>query len=93
MKYLNGQYYVEVKGHRHKLHPTEKIILRQRYPPKSLRTQNPVQKETQTSKNQKVIRINKNELEVEKYLKTNNQLFNNQNLNHQIVLVANEINV
>ena len=28
MKYLNGEYYVEVKDHRYKIHPTEKIILR-----------------------------------------------------------------
>ena len=28
MKYLNGQYYVEVKDHRYKTHPTENILLR-----------------------------------------------------------------
>ena len=26
MKYLNGEYYVEVRDHRYKTHPTEKII-------------------------------------------------------------------
>ena len=28
MKYLNGEYYVEVKDHRYKVHPTENNILR-----------------------------------------------------------------
>ena len=28
MKYLDGQYYVEVKDHRYKIHPTENKILR-----------------------------------------------------------------
>ena len=36
MNYLNGQYYVEVKDYRYKIHPTENIILRKR---DSLRTQ------------------------------------------------------
>ena len=39
MKYLNGEYYVEVKGHRYKIHPTENIILQKRDPSTSLRTQ------------------------------------------------------
>ena len=43
MTYLNGNYYVEVKDHRHKIHPTENIILRKRDPPNSLRTQYQVQ--------------------------------------------------
>ena len=30
MKYLNGEYYVEVKDHRYRFHPTENIILRKR---------------------------------------------------------------
>ena len=33
------KYYVEVKHHRYKIHPTEKVILRKRDPPISLRTQ------------------------------------------------------
>ena len=28
MKYLDGEYYVEVKDHRHKIHSTENNILR-----------------------------------------------------------------
>ena len=39
MKYLNGDYYVEVKDHRYKIQTTENIILRPRDEPKSLRTQ------------------------------------------------------
>ena len=67
MKYLNGEYYVEVKDHRYKIHSTENIILRKREPPTSLRTQYQVQNETQIRRNQKVI---KND---------NDQLFNNKN--------------
>ena len=33
MKYLNGEYYVEVKDHRNKIHPFQNIILRNRDPP------------------------------------------------------------
>ena len=33
MKYLNGEYYVEVKDHRNEIHPTENIILRKQDPP------------------------------------------------------------
>ena len=39
MKYLNGQYYTEVKDHRYRIHPNGDIILRKRDPPKSLTTQ------------------------------------------------------
>ena len=67
MKYLKGEYYVEVKDHRYKIHPTEKIILRKRDPPTSLRTQYQVQNETQNRKNQKVIKNDNDELIVKKY--------------------------
>ena len=67
MKYLNGEYYVEVKDHRYKIHLTENIILRKRDPPISLRTQYQVQNETQIRKNQKVIRDDNNELIVKNY--------------------------
>ena len=53
MKYFDGNYYVEVKDHRYRFHPTEKNILRKRGPPLTLRTQNQVQNETQMRKNQK----------------------------------------
>ena len=69
MKYLNGEYYVEVKDHRYKIHPTENIILRKRDPPKSLRTQYQVQNETLIRKNQKVIKNDNNELIVKNYPK------------------------
>ena len=68
MKYLNGEYYVEVKDHRYKNHPTENIILRKRDPPISLRTQYQVQKETQIRRNQKVIKNDNVELIVKNYL-------------------------
>ena len=62
MKVLNGEYYVEVKDHRYKIHPTEITILGKREPPKSLRTQNQVQKENQIKKSHKVINNDNNEL-------------------------------
>ena len=70
MKYLNGEYYVEVKHHRYKTYPTENFILRKRDPPQSLRTQYQVQSEIQMRKNQKVIRDGNNELLVKKYPKS-----------------------
>ena len=69
MKYLNGQYYVEVNNHRYKVHPTENKILRKRDPPTSLRTQYQVQKETQIRRNQKVIKNDNDELIVKNYPK------------------------
>ena len=90
MKYLNGEYYVEVKDHRYKVHPTENIILRQRDPPQSLRTQNHVQNDTLIRRNQKVIKNDNDELVVRNYPK-NKQLLNNKNLNHRIVPLVNEI--
>ena len=53
MKHLNGEYYVEVKGDRYKIHPTENIILRKGDPLQSLRFQYQVQNESQIKKNQK----------------------------------------
>ena len=75
MKYLDGEYYVEVKDHRYKIHPTENIILRKRDPPTSLRTQYQVQNETQIRKNQKVIKNDNDELIVKNYPKKNKQPF------------------
>ena len=69
MKYLDGNYYVEVKDHRYKIHPTENIILRKRDPPTSLRTQYQVQNDTQIKKNQKVIKDNNDELTIKNYPK------------------------
>ena len=62
MKYLIGEYYVEVKDHRFKIHSTENIILRLRDPPTSRRTEYQVQNETQIRKNQKVIKNDNDEL-------------------------------
>ena len=67
MKNLDGEYYVEVKDHRYKIHPTENIILRKRDEPTSLRTQYQVQKETRIRRNQKVVKNNKDELIVQNY--------------------------
>ena len=67
MKYLDGNYYVEVTNHQYRIHPTENNILRKRDPPTSLRTQYQVQNEIQIRKNQKVIRNNINEIEVKNY--------------------------
>ena len=82
MKHLNGEYYVEVKDHRYKIHLTEKIILRKRYPPKSLRNQYQVQNNTEIKKNQEVIKKDNDYLEVKIYPKKRQ---NNKNLNYQVV--------
>ena len=73
MKYLNGNYYVEVKDHRYKIHPTEKIILRKRNPSASLRTQYQVQNETKIWRNQKVIKNDNDQLVVKNYPKNKNK--------------------
>ena len=69
MKHLNGQYYVEVKDHRYKIYPIENIIITKGDPPSSLRTQYQVQNETQIRRNQKLIKIDNDELEVKNYPK------------------------
>ena len=46
---------IEVKDHGYRIHPSENVILRERDPPKSPRTQYQVQIETQIRKNQKVV--------------------------------------
>ena len=69
MKYLDGNYYVEVKAHRYRIHPTKNNNLRKRDPPTSLRTQYQVQNETQIRKNQKVIKNDNKELIVKNYPK------------------------
>ena len=78
MKYLNGKYYVEVKDHRYKIHPTENIITRKRDPPKSLTTQYQVKNQTKIRTNQKVIRNDDNQLIVENYPKNKQPIFQKQ---------------
>ena len=78
MKYLNGQFYVEVKDHRYLIHPTENYILRKRIPPSSLRTQYPVQNESKIRRNQKVIKNDNNELLVKNYPKNKQPIIQQQ---------------
>ena len=78
MKYLNGEYYVEVKDHRYQIHPTENIILRKRDPPTSLRTQYQVQNETQIRRNKKVIKNDDNQLIVKNYPKNKQPIIQQQ---------------
>ena len=73
MKFLDGNFYVEVKDHRYINHPTENIILRKRDPPTSLRTQYQVQNETQIRRNQKVIKNDNDQLVVKNYPKNKNK--------------------
>ena len=73
MKYLNGNYYVEVKDHRYRIHPTENKILRKRDPPISIKIQYQVQNETQIRRNQKVIKNDNNQLIVKNYPKNKNK--------------------
>ena len=91
MKYLNGEYYFEVKDHRYKIHPFENIILRKRDESKSLRTQYQVQNETQIRRNANVIKNDNDQLVVKNYPKSKNKQPVIQN-NYQIVLVVKEIN-
>ena len=70
MKYLEGKYYVEVKDHRYKIHPTENFIIRKLDPPSSLRTQYQVQNETKIRRNQKGNKTENDELIVESYTKS-----------------------
>ena len=67
MKFLNGGYYVELKDHWLKIHPTENIVLQKRDPPTSLRTQYQVQNETQIRRKQKVNKNDDIQLLVKKY--------------------------
>ena len=69
MKYLDVNYYVEVKDYRYRIHPTENIILRKPDEPKSLRTQYQVQNETQIRRNEKVIKNDNDQLIVKSYPK------------------------
>ena len=73
MNYLNGEYYVEVKVHRYKIHPTENIILRKRDPPTSLKTQYQIQNQTKRRRNQKVIKNDNDQLLVKNYPKNINK--------------------
>ena len=66
---MNGNYFVEVKDKRYIIHPTEKILLKLRGEPKSLRTQYQVKNQTQIGKNQKVIRTNIDEKVAKKFSK------------------------
>ena len=75
MKYLNGEYYVEVKDKRYIIHLTKKIILRERDPPISLRIHYQVQNETQIRKNQRVIKINNEKLVVRNYPKNRQPIY------------------
>ena len=78
MRYLNGQYYVEVKDHRCRIRPTEIIILRFCDEPKSFRTQYHIQNCTRMRKNQKLLENDNVELVVKKYHKKNKQQIQQQ---------------
>ena len=82
--YIDGSYYVEVKDHRYIVHQTEKIILRENNLPTSSRTQYQVQNETRIWKNQKVIKNDNGELEVENYPKNEKPLIQNQQRNFKL---------
>ena len=73
MKYLNGEYYVEVQDHRYKIHPTENIILRKRNTSTTLRTQYQVQNETKIRRNQKVVKNDDDLLIVKNYPENKNK--------------------
>ena len=78
MRFLNGEYYVEVKDHRYKIHPTENIILRKRDLPLSLRTQYQVQNEAQIRMSRKNVKNDNNELIVKNYPKNKQPIVQKQ---------------
>ena len=78
MKYLDGNYYVEVRDHRYKIHPTENILLRKRDEPKSLRTQYQIQNENKIRRNQKVIKNDNDQLVVKNYPKNKQPIIQQQ---------------
>ena len=78
MKYLDGEYWLEVKDHRYRIHPTENVILRKRDPPPSLRTQYQVQNETKIRKNQKVGKNDNDQLVVKNYPKIKQPIIQQQ---------------
>ena len=78
MKHLNGRYFVEVKDHRYKIHPTENIFLRLRDEPKSPRTQYQIQNETKIRRNQKVIKNDNDQLVVKNYPKNKQPIIQQQ---------------
>ena len=57
MKYPDAKYYREVKDKQYKNLPTEKMLLKLREEPKCLRTQNPVQNQTQIRKTKNLSEI------------------------------------
>ena len=57
MIYLDGQYYVELKDHRYRIHPTENIKIGLRNEPKFFRTQYQVQNDTQFLKTKKLLEM------------------------------------
>ena len=69
MSYSKGINYVEVKDKRYSIHPSEKIILKLRDPPQSLRIQYRAQRETEIKRNQKVLKKDNDEMIVKNYLK------------------------
>ena len=73
MKYQDGNYYVEVKDQRYRIHPTEKIISGLRDELKSPRIQYQVQNDTHIRNNQKDLRNDNDELVVENYPKNKKQ--------------------
>ena len=78
MKDLNGEYYVEVKDHRYRIHATENNIFCKRDEPKSLRTQYQVQNETQIRRNQKVIKNDNDQLIVKNHPKNKQPIVQQQ---------------
>ena len=78
MKYHDVNYYLEVRDHRYKLHPTEKDILRKGDPLSFLRTQYQVQNEAQIRRNQKVIKNDNDQLIVKNYPKNKQPIIQQQ---------------
>ena len=81
MNFLNGQYYVEVRDHQYRSHPSEKKFLRKRDPPQSLRTQYQFQSITRIRKTQKVIKNDNDEVVVKNYPENKQPIFQQPEFN------------
>ena len=91
MKYLDANFYVELKDQRYRIHPIENVILGLQKEPKGLRTQYQVQNETQIRLNQKVIKNDNDQLLIKNYPKKTTNFSKTKISNQQIVLLVNKI--
>ena len=80
-----------MKDHRYNIHPTETIILRERDPPTSVRTQYQVQNDTQIRRNLKIVKNDNDELIIKNYLENKQPIIQQQHFKPSNCLPVNKI--